>query len=58
MKNCVKYCIDYGIYFKFSLIVLYLVCCFCVLVICIKVFCILGYFWFFIMRNGINFIGS
>lgn len=58
MKNRVKYCIDHGIYSKFSLIVLHLVRCFCVSVICIKVFCIPGHPWPFITRNGINFIGS
>lgn len=59
MKNRVKYCIDHGIYPKFSLIVLHLLRCFCVLVICIKVFCIPGHPWPFITRNGgINFIGS
>lgn len=58
MKNRVKYCIDHGIYSKFSLIVLHLVRCFCVSVICIVVFFIPGHPWPFITRNGINFIGS
>lgn len=58
MKNRVKYCIDHGIYSKFSLIVLHLVRCFCVSVVCIKVFCIPFHPWPFKTRNDTSLIAS
>lgn len=58
MKNRVKYCIDHGIYSKFSLIVLHLVHYFCVSVICIVVFCIPFHPWPFKTRNDTSLIGS